>query len=219
MPKSSDWQSFLSSSENKKELIRFLVNYYEKNYKILALKYPLVINDGDVTWRLSTDSCEKLRNVNHQEADTRVVYFSSISDNNVIVNATDTDILVLLLFAFSCLKPLYDWQMRISVDRYICVRSISNHYGNNVCNILPAFHSLTGCDTTSYPFGVGKIKPFKKMLKLGKECLLEELGTSIGPVGELHDATKFLQTVLYPGKDDEDIVQTRVRMYEKMKEK
>ena len=219
MPKSSDWQSFLSSSENKKELIRFLVNYYEKNYKILPLKYPLVINDGDVTWRLSTDSCEKLRNVNHQEADTRVVYFSSISDNKVIVNATDTDILVLLLFAFSCLKPLYDWQMRISADRYICVRSISNHYGNNVCNILPAFHSLTGCDTTSHPFGVGKIKPFKKMLKLGKECLLEELGTSIGPVGELHDATKFLQTVLYPGKDDEDIVQTRVRMYEKMKEK
>ena len=60
-----------------------------------------------------------------------------------------------------------------------------------MCEILPAFHSLTGCNTISYPFGFGKIKPFKKMLKAKQEDLLQELGASIVFTNELGGAIKI----------------------------
>ena len=219
MPKPSDWQDFLASSENKTELITFLVNYYRSNNNSIPLNCPLIINNGEATWIISPNLCERLPDSNHHEADTRVAYLASISKNNVIACATDTDILLLLVFAFALVKPRITWRMRISTDRYICIRSISIHYGDKVCAILPAFHSLTGCDTTSCPFGVRKKEPFKKILKAKKGDILQELGTSIVFTNELGGAMKFLQTVVYPGKDNEDMVQNSVRMYERLKEK
>ena len=41
---------------------------------------------------------------------------------------------------------------------------------------VPAYHSLTGCDTTSYPYKVGKVKPFKKMVANNKFSLLSSAG-------------------------------------------
>lgn len=34
--------------------------------------------------------------------------------------------------------------------------------GEELCQLLPAIHSLTGCDTTSNPFGIGKAAALKK---------------------------------------------------------
>ena len=59
----------------------------------------------------------------------------------------------------------------INVD----IKTICNFCGNDICQILPRFHSITGCDTTFYPFCVGKISPFKKMRRLSKMCLLQDL--------------------------------------------
>lgn len=43
--------------------------------------------------------------------------------------------------------------------------------------ILPGFSSITGCDTAYYSFGVGQIGPFKKLRRLGKMDLLQDMGT------------------------------------------
>ena len=40
--------------------------------------------------------------------------------------------------------------------RYIPVHVVGNQFGASVCNLLPAFHSITGCDSTSSNSGVGK---------------------------------------------------------------
>ena len=34
-----------------------------------------------------------------------------------------------------------------------------------MCLVFPAYDSITGCDTTSFPYKVGKIKPFINMVK------------------------------------------------------
>lgn len=34
--------------------------------------------------------------------------------------------------------------------------------GEELCQLLPAVHSLTGCDTTSKPFGIGKAKALER---------------------------------------------------------
>ena len=63
----------------------------------------------------------------------------------------------------------------------IKIHKTRNHYSyrywrssfkNGMCKILSEFHSITGCNTASYPFGVEKRIPFKKMRRLNKMHLL-----------------------------------------------
>ena len=56
----------------------------------------------------------------------------------------------------------------------LLIKTICNLFGNSICQILPGFHSITGCCTTYYPFGVGQINPFKKMRRLSETHLLKK---------------------------------------------
>ena len=38
---------------------------------------------------------------------------------------------------------------------------VCNHFGASVCKLLPAFHCITGCDSTSSCSGVGKESALK----------------------------------------------------------
>ena len=104
-------------------------------------------------------------------------------------------------------------------DRYISVKKLATHFGDEICQLLPTFHSITGCDTTSYPFRVGKVKPFKKMQKMGKANLLSGFSRPINDIEDTKDVKCFMQTCMYPGKDEESFLQTRIRMYSKQKVK
>ena len=99
------------------------------------------------------------------------------------------------------------------------VKKIVSLYGECVCSILPAFHSITGCDTTSYPYNVAKVKPFKKMIKGNTSQYLSSMGMSEISYQQPEDGLKFVKQVLYPGKDNESFVETRIRMYERQKMK
>ena len=112
---------------------------------------------------------KKIESCNHHEADTRLVLHASQSKYPVIIRATDTDVLILLSYAYSVCKPSKDWLMKID-HRYVSVNKLTNHFGVEVCKNLQACHSITVSDTASFPFFIGKIKPFKKMVK--KENLI-----------------------------------------------
>ena len=58
--------------------------------------------------------------------------------------------------------------MKTNPGIFIDIKTICNFFGNGIWQILPGFHSITGCSTASYPFGVGKISPLKKILCLSK---------------------------------------------------
>ena len=85
-----------------------------------------------------------------------------------------------------------------------------------MCEVLPAYHSITGCDITSFPFRIGKIKPIKKM---GKSHLLSEPGRSLHSVQDVTKAKCFFGTCMYSGSEQEIFVETRVRMYNTQKGK
>ena len=216
MPKAKDWESFLHSNENKAEFIKFLVDYLKEDNVKSKLSISVIITEAANTWLITADNIEKLDSCNHHEADTRVVLHAALSNCPVVIGGTDTDILILLVFAYSRFNPAEQWYMKTARDSFVEISKISSHYGEAVCNILPAFHSITGCDTTSYPYNVGKIKPFKKMISKDKSSYLNSFGQK--PLNNNMDSSmKFMQTVMYPGKDDEIFVQTRVRMHNNQK--
>ena len=78
---------------------------------------------------------------------------------------------------------------------------------------------MTGCDTTSYPYGIGNIKPFKKMLSLNKVNFLSKFGDSLALAEDLNNARIFMQTTVYAGKSEESLVQTRSKIFAKQKAK
>ena len=139
-----------------------------------------------------------------------------MSNYAVVICATDTDILILLVFASSRFNPAEQWSMKTARDSFVEISKISSHYREAACNILPAFHSITGCDTTSYSYNVGKVKPFKMMISKDNSNNLNSFGQK--PLNnDMDSSMNFMQTVMYPGKDDENVVQTRVRMYNNQK--
>ena len=73
--------------------------------------------------------------------------------------------------------------------------------GVKLLSYLPHIHALSGCDSTSYMYGVGKVKPFRTLLKdssylpllnsLGKKIKLENI--------DFDSIKKLIQCVCYNG--------------------
>ena len=87
---------------------------------------------------------------------------------NVVVRATDTDIMVALLYHSRQLKVNLWMDLGHSGDntrRYAHITALANHIGPVLCKTLPGYHALTGCDYTSSFFGKGKLSPLKKAEK------------------------------------------------------
>ncbi|KAG1675715.1 hypothetical protein GQR58_014542 [Nymphon striatum] len=161
----------------------------------------------------------ELEDSNHCEADTRLILEADKLDAPVIVHATDTDVLVLMVHEFPTQVFNQKWQMKIGHERFVNIESICAKIGTEACAILPAYHSITGCDTTSFPFGIGKLKPWKKMIKLKCYSLLNNFGSTLASIGFLSRSKEFFRTVMYGGNKDECYIDTRIRMYERQKVK
>jgi len=140
------------------------------------LRIPLVITEICNTWLVSPEDATLLETCNHHEANTRIVRHVSLSDKPVVIVAADTDIFVLLIYAFHKSHPSEKWFVKIEKNRYLDIGDICKTYGEEICDALPDYHSVTGYDTTSYPYKVGKVKPLKKMITQGKSNLLAPLG-------------------------------------------
>ena len=113
-----------------------------------------------------------------EEADTRMLLHVIHTDRmfgekrtkgRIIVKSPDTDVLVLcvhyipslqytdeLWFQTSAISSTKDGRRFTPVHDILC-----NSIDPVICKILPAVHAVTGCDTTSSMFGIGKRTVFK----------------------------------------------------------
>ena len=93
----------------------------------------------------------------HEDADLRMmIHVSDASLNGhrrIKIRANDTDVLVL---AIASLLPIDELWVSIGSSKYLTylpTHTIAASLGRDKARVLPIFHSLTGCDTTSF-FGV-----------------------------------------------------------------
>ena len=110
--------------------------------------------------------------------------------------------------------------MRYGGHKYAKIEHIVKNLGNNACNFLIQYHAISGCDTTSYFYRIGKVIPFKNAVEKGNLYLLKELGTEKSISPEFVESCKeFIRTVLYKGNSYKTYLQTRVRLYDKQSTK
>ncbi len=179
-----------STKLNHKSLIRFPGDYIDKH-----INQNSSLQEGQSLYLaglFSHPETAKMLNQNgmldcsclastQEEADTRIILHALYSDklyqeNNVqgrmVVKSPDTDVLVLLVHYFPKMKNTSELWFQTGLititkycRRYIPVHELCKSLSSVVCEILSAAHALTGCDTTSSFFGIGR----KLMLKAQKE--------------------------------------------------
>ena len=220
MVNGKDFQNFMHNKENKSELVKRFVDFISQPDTCKNLSVPYLINHRSTTLAISSSGVDTLFECNHEEADTRVVLHAFLSDGPVIIKAKDTDVLILTVYAFALKQPQADWCMQIDHKQFISIGKIVQFLGITTALHLPAFHALTGCDTTSYFFNVSKKSIFERARKRETLPLLEHLGNEkvLSADGE-KDIMTFVQTTVYNGKKEDDIVTTRINQYDRLRVK
>ena len=188
----------LTVTHNKIQLISLICDYLVEHPNIIppgrtllvtgAKPTPLEISGGGVTERMQLKTT-------HEEADVIVVQqairLASFGKQSIHIVADDTDIFTLLLHYFKAQNLTCNLLMiatspsRTSVD----IKATAEKHPDIIDNILAA-HVLSGCDTVSSLWGVGKAKIIK-VLKTGKK--LETLGQIEAPLDDvIAECTSFI---------------------------
>ncbi|KAK5646186.1 hypothetical protein RI129_004650 [Pyrocoelia pectoralis] len=105
---------------------------------------------------------------NQEEADTRIILHllhESRSTQQILVKFVDTDVLLLLIHFCSTIPHLetitvYMQLGRSTNRRFLCIGKIIQQLGALLCSCLMSMHCLTGCDTTSALYKIGKKSAF-----------------------------------------------------------
>ena len=153
-----NWHQFLREDGNKTELFNLLSD------NVTAETFPGVV----VMTRGKELRCSEVVNeqglspCTHEEADTRMLLHAADGAKQgfkrILVRTVDTDVVVL---AVSTANKLACEQLIVSfgtgkTSRYLDATLMARQLGSVKCDALPAFHALTGCDTTSGFAGRGK---------------------------------------------------------------
>ena len=161
-PIPGNWQSFLHTDLNKKELFSFLskalVESFTHNSK------ELVVTDGEEGLGVPSqcDVCS-LAPCNHEEADSRmmlhIAHAAQHGHQKILVCTVDTDVVVLAVMVAGRPSPEHEVSLAFGTGknfRYLSAHQIAVSLGPEKSLALPMFHALTGCDTVSGFVGHGK---------------------------------------------------------------
>lgn len=139
---------------------------------------------------------------------------------NVEVIGEDTDLLVLLCYYFDrqaanniflrsdCRKTggkaIKIWDIRATADIL----------SESICSALPGFHSVTGCDTTSRLFGIGKGQALKKLIS--NQTMIEQASQLMSrslTSDEVVNIGESIIVTLYGGQSGESLDNLRYRKF------
>ncbi|MES9879249.1 MAG: hypothetical protein ABW185_00005 [Sedimenticola sp.] len=218
------WKKFMALPTNKESLVKYLCQYlvdHAPSSDALASKpnRKLVMSggftDGSVTMCVSSAGAtvdETLKS-NQEEADTRMLLHAMSQDKNfvddgrVIIRTLDTDVVVLSVHYYPQMKHVTEsWIETGSVTRtadrrrYIPIHDISKSLGSPFCDILPAVHALTGCDSVSSFAGIGKVSVINCLKSNGPEQFADLTGLSGNEEQVALNAARKLIATLYDPK-------------------
>ena len=94
--------------------------------------------------------------------------------------------------------------IKIESNKFINIRKIVKYLGTEIPIKFPHIHAATGHDTTSFLHVVGKVKVSQWKRKVVFH-------------GKFQTVKKFIQTVYYPGKEEENLTEIRVLLCKQMK--
>ena len=197
MPQGLKWVEFLSNNFNN--FINLISQYLQSDDIRKSLTHPFIVTCGEATYNIPAQ-CQITSSIcNQEEADTHLVKHALDVHNDSVIVSKDTDVLVILIWAYSTYDVQCNWYIKYDTYKYAAIKNICEYLSPELCKDLPAFHTITGCDTTSYFFRKNKASIFKKFMQLYSPYtkLLHNLGIDIHSA--IDDVKEFIRAVVYNG--------------------
>ena len=187
------FKKYLSDGSNKVDLVKFLLLDWSDPerfrgvivdkviFMIVECKaYRLQVVENKVTSMPEEDLFS-----NQEEADTKMFlcclhairYFSS---ENICISTDDSDVAILAIYY----KNYIPCNLLVEIEtkakkRILCIARISKTIGKELSDALPALHAVSGCDSTSAFFGIGKQKFYKIVKNSDRfEAVLAQMGST-----------------------------------------
>ena len=106
----------------------------------------------------------------HEEADSRIMLhlYDALTKGFkcICIVSVDTDVFVILLSIIHRLMGQFDftdivfYQMSVKNTVKVGLKEVAQKHGQDMCHAIPFLHALTGSDTTSAFWGIGKKKGY-----------------------------------------------------------
>ena len=220
MPLGLKWREFLKHSGNKEGLTEVICKYFKDGPGRKSLKSSFTVTSKGKIYTISKSGVTEVK-CDHEEADTMLVLMAYLLKKDAIIVSKDTDVLVLLIWAYNHYQIKDIWILKYDAEKYVDIGAICEALCSVICEALPSFHAITGCDTTSYLYRVGKVTAFKKLVaNRHKAILLKSLGVEKELTeSSISDVKEFIRSVLYAGQPSERYIDTRIRLYRNLKVK
>ena len=145
----------------------------------------------------------------HEEADTQMMLHASncsYQHPRVVVQSPDTDVAVLCVHTYESMRCEELWFKTGVKDklRFISVHTLTEVLGTDFCNLLPALHALTGCDTMSALYQIGKRKGWKVLKDhTDRYADMSNLGSELPPSEEtVRTAERYICSLYTTSTDD-----------------
>lgn len=169
------WQQYICNPVNKTNLQLFLGRtWIELAAKELKQDEMLVLagcfESGKDVACVSRGNVRLLPHLesDHEEADTRIILHAqdcAYDHPRIVVQSPDTDVAILSIYAYESLMCEELWFRTGTKDklRFIPIHTLAQKLGPVLCKLLPCFHALTGCDSTSALINIGKKRAWKAL--------------------------------------------------------
>ena len=149
-----NFSTFLKKNQNKTELFSLAANLIISAIDETAFTFVCTNIEGFVSNSSQLD-LSTLHPCTYEEADTRIfVHVSDIARNGakrVTITSTDTDVIVIALYAFRYLNLDELWVNfgHGQHQRWYPIHTHTLILGKEQCDALPVWYAPTGCDTVS----------------------------------------------------------------------
>lgn len=187
-----DMLHYLKNPRNKTNVVNFVFDKWKTTLPIKLTETQVVYlaNIDGTTTEVRKDAVTDIDLVSdHEEADSKMLvyckYMLQHPLRRLIVSSPDTDVLVICCYHMTCcLSSLHHFWFKTGSgqkQRFLPIHDVNTKLGGTITKMLPAFHSITGCDSVSSFSGIGKRTAFN-VLKQKKEQLLDLLDFGDSPV-------------------------------------
>ena len=221
--KVQQWRKFLANPQNKKQLVGFVTEEWQKERFLGRLTGKTLFTTAEEKCtEISPDGGAKLREdlkSTQEEADTRLLLHALHAAKNgystIVISSEDTDVFVLCL-AF---KPFVPATMYLKCGTqtrttYINITNVVQRHGLVLCRCLPGLHAFTGCDSVSAFSDKGKLTALKLVKrKPAFQEVFQQLGMDWEVSDELFARLQEFTCLLYsssPGTNDVNILRYRL---------
>ena len=138
------WQELLNDNEYKDQLIKS-IDALEFGSGILPRSILFIITSREKDYFVSPAGNKVVSVFDHEEADSRLVLLASKVDSDVVVVCKDTDVLILMIWAYSKLNITNNWYLKYDHEKFADIRKICSYLGKTLSLNLLKIYALTEC--------------------------------------------------------------------------